>query len=97
MADTTDIEALVAELRRPNTPVWGHGWIGEVLLPAVQRQAADALERQQAVVEAAQTIRASLRGDGWSEADLQTMARPGMADLMKALAALDAPPDEGDG
>lgn len=65
---TTDIEALVRRLRR----VYGPGWLQAV---------AEALERHQAVVEAARFAKK------WYG------TRKGKEALKKALAALDAPPE----
>ena len=52
MTDTPDIEALVAELRKYSRPPFDRA----ALYIKPLRDAADALERQQAVVEAARPI-----------------------------------------
>ena len=77
MTNTPDIETLVAKLRDDDLVC---SW--QATTKAMLEKAADALERQQAVVEAA---RAYVKGSLYDSTA-----------LCKALAALDAKPD-GDG
>lgn len=114
MTDTPDIKALIAKMDT-FLGTFPKGTTLYSLHPAVMvREARDALERQQAVVEAAEKIGAV----GWQRAGLsqhkvevyfetakeaQTFGeaidvlRCAIVKDNKALAALDAPLDEGDG
>ena len=94
MTDTPDIGALVAEARLTHLDM---KTVSKEHVNPLAAKLADALEAQQAVVVAAREWRKDLEKDVFHlEAIRSGVTHPGIAKLMKALAALDAP-KEGEG